>query len=281
MVKSGSKPFVKRYTTRKCSTIACTNSEQLACDSIESFASSYLSDPETCDFGPLVDARIHAQAKYGEGTNVSLNFFDFKAQVNRFLGNEGVRSSLAQRLRPGNQSSLFTVYFGLWDILEYSTLEYEPASRAIENSIFELFKSLDILSEHVSHPINVVIPQVIDLTFLPWVQSLKFRSHENFAEQQHRMIFLVRYWNDVLLRTAKEWKNGQVYIPDPNALITEQVRIAQLFAQEMSDTSGVGRQVPLFREVEKPCLSLGKTTNEKDVKLAVEMCHDPSQYLFW
>lgn len=254
---------------------------QLGCDSVDNFARSYLFDPETSSFGAVVDALLHARTKYGENVISNATTFDFTTQALQFMLYDKTEPNFIERMRKTDQKTTFTVFFGLWDILEYATLEYGPASRAVEQSIAKLFATLDVLSVNATRPVQVVIPRMIDLTFLPWVQSVKYDTQEHFAERQHQLVFLAKYWNTVLLRTAKEWKNGEVYMPDPNAMIMEQVRIAQLYAREISDASGIGKQAPLFEEVEQPCLALDQSANATSLQAVIEKCGDPSRYLFW
>ena len=123
---------------------------------------------------------------------------------------------------------------------------------------------------------------VIDVTILPRFQSTKNATQEHFAESQHLLVFLWRYWNTLLLQRATKWGNGQIFMPDSNALIMEQVRAGQLHAKEMSDASGVGKQAPLFEYVQQPCLALKQEEGAADLQAAtVEKCVDPARHLFW
>jgi len=70
-------------------------------------------------------------------------------------------------------------------------------------------------------------------------------------------------------------------MPDPNALIMEQVRAEQLHAGQISDASGVGKEASLFPKIEQPCLAM-KLENSDDPQAAVvEKCVEPAQHLFW
>lgn len=124
---------------------------------------------------------------------------------------------------------------------------------------------------------------VVDVTILPRFQSTKYATQEHFAESQHLLVFLWRYWNTVLLQGATRWKNGEIFMPDPNALIVEQVRVGQLHAKQMSDATGLGKQAPLFEYVQQPCLSTkpeGRGATNLQAA-TVEKCVDPAQHLFW
>ncbi|KAL6711355.1 hypothetical protein ACN47E_005886 [Coniothyrium glycines] len=256
--------------------------QKLGCDRIDNFARSRLANIENSDFGPVVDMNVHELAKHGESIGNTTTFFDFKTQVRQFLSYNKSPANIAQRLSRVDERITFTVFFGLWDILEYAKLEIQPAMSAIEYSIAQLFSCLDTLAEKTATPVRVVIPSMIDVTFLPWFQSFKLDTQEHFAELQHQVVFLRAYWNTLLREAASEWKNGVVFMPDPNMIIVEQVRISQLFARKISDASGVGQQAPLFEEVNEPCLVLQQDVRMTDMQAAVvEKCADPTQYLFW
>ena len=254
---------------------------QLACDDIDNYARSLPSNGNA-DIGSLVDTDIFERAKHGKSSNDNPSSTDFKTQVRQFLLYEKTRIRIAQRLRRINETTTFVVYFGLWEILGCSTLEKSRALLAIEHSITQLLSSLDTLAENVDTPVKVVIPSMIDVTFLPWVQSMKHATQEHFAEHQHQAVFLWTYWNTVLRRTAKQWQKGMIFMPDPDTLIMEQVRVAQLHSKGILDASGLGKQAPLFEEVEQPCLAVKQDHGAAGLQAAVvEKCADPTHFLFW
>jgi hypothetical protein len=212
----------------------------------------------------------------------ALTPFDFKTQVEQFIAYDKGRQLIPQRLRDVDEWTYFTVFFGLWDLLEYSTLETQLAMSAIGRSIEELFENLDVLAEHVALPPKVVIPRMIDVTFLPWFESKRSgASQEQFAETQHQLVFLWTYWNTILLRTASQWKNGSVYMLEPNDLIMQEVRAKQLHSRQISDATGVGKQAPLFEDVEQPCLA-SQPSSASDLQAShVQKCSAPDHHLFW
>ena len=230
----------------------------------------------------MVDSDIYVRATTGKSDDRIVTSFDFKTQVRQFLTYDKGSRYIPERLRQIDEWTVFTVFFGLWDLLEYSKLQREFAMRAIDNSLAELFQSLDALAENATSPIKVVLPSMIDVTFLPRFQSGRNATPEHFAESQHHLVFLWNYWNSVLFQTATQWKNGEVFMPHPNAMIMEQVRVNQLYSRHISDASGIGKQAPLFQYVDQPCLSSKQGSNAADLQAAaIEKCLDPAQHLFW
>lgn len=230
--------------------------------------------------GSLIDSDIRAQAMPGVDSNTQ-TMFDFKTQVQQFLEyeKEKHRVGVPERLRKVDEWTVFTVSFGLWDLLEYSTLEKDYALKAIDNSIEGLFENLDLLARHIPAPMKVVAPKLVDVTFLPRFQSMKDINKEHFAEDQHQLVFLWTYWNMALSRTASQWKHGEIFMPNPNNLIVDQVRAKQLYSKNLSDASGAGKQAPLFDHVEEPCVKSISDDGARILQAAgVEKC---SKHLFW
>lgn len=206
--------------------------------------------------GALVDAGVHAEAQGAKSNDSATTLFDFKTQVEQFITYNKARRIIPQRFRTVDEWTYFTVFFGLWDLLEYSAVEKRIGMAAIEKSIEALFRELDALAEHTIFPPKIVIPKMIDVTFLPAFQSRKKAMREAaFAETQHQLVFLYSYWNTVLFQAASRWKNGTIYMPEPNDLIMQEVRAKQLYMRQISDAAGVGKQAPLFEYIEQPCLA--------------------------
>jgi hypothetical protein len=250
----------------------------MGCDFIDNFARSIPSNVEMSTVGSVVDSDVYANGT-AEKHAQTLILFDFKAQVQQFMGYEKQRRLMPARFRRTGRT-IFTVFFGIWDLLEYSTLEKAKAVHAIDRSIEELFHNLDLLREHVGNPIEVVIPKVVDVTFMPLFQARKNESTSGFAQTQHQSVFLWTYWNTALSQAAVHWSGGDIYMPDFNGIVMDQVRSNQLFSKHISDASGSGKQMPLFDDVERPCL----TTMAGDAELQaaeVEKCFEPARHLFW
>ncbi|KAE8845843.1 hypothetical protein PTNB85_01824 [Pyrenophora teres f. teres] len=254
----------------------------LGCDTIDNFAHSVPDAVGGVQTGALVDAGVHAEAKGAKSNNSAVLPFDFKTQVEYFITYNKGRRIIPQRFRKMDQWTYFTVFFGLWDLLEYSGVEKRIGMAAIEKSIDALFRELDILAQHTIFPPKVIIPKMIDVTFLPVFQSRKKALREAaFAEAQHQLVFLHSYWNTVLVQAASRWKNGTIYMPEPNELIMQEVRVQQLYMRQISDAAGVGKQAPLFEYVEQPCLA-SQRSNAIALQVAdIHKCSAPAKHLFW
>ena len=207
-----------------------------------------------------------------------LAVFDFKTQVEQYI-NSTSRNPFSVRKTP-NDRTVFTVFFGIQDVWEYAALEKDRAMQAIERSISELFHNLDRLAEHAGNDITVVVPRIVDLTFLPRFQALRDQSPETFAQKQHQYAFLANYWNTVLSQAAVEWRGGSIFQPQVDQIVVSQVRAKQLYSGKVEDAFGLGRQMPVFDEVEKPCLTQ-VDSNDGDGADAMEKCFKPDRHLFW
>jgi hypothetical protein len=205
---------------------------------------------------------------------------DFKTQVQQFLANEKEAYSVSQRFRTGDDWTIFTVFFGLWEILQYSTLEKDFATLAVDNSVAELFHQLDLLAAHALSPVKVVLPQMIDITFLSRFKPTENDEDGRYARVQHQRVFLTTYWNAVLFRGAVQWQKGDIFVPDSNAVFMEQVRAKQLHLAEPSDASGSGKSIPLSEYVEQPCLTIPSDSSTPNPQTDVGKCSDPTMHLF-
>lgn len=254
---------------------------QLTCNTILNYAQSLPPNADIAAFGSLVDLDIHDETRNNNSRPHTLP--DFKTQIQQFLKHEKKNPTILQQSDPSDPETwtVFTVLFGLWDLMEYAKLERPFAMAAIENSVKVLLEQLDLLAE-VMPTISVVIPSMIDMTFLPRFQAAKNQAHGNFAESQHLMVFLSTYWNAVLLRQAVLWNNGDIFMPDMNSILINQVRSKQLYSDKISDAWNVGRQSPMFDNVVQPCLTRRPDENMNDLHTAgMEKCADPAAHLFW
>lgn len=253
-----------------------TKPSQLHCN-IENFARSRSTDSNVVSIGSIVDLQTLSRTTNGESDHDTLPSLDFKAQVQQFLDlNKGSRY-FPGRQRLINANTIFTVYFGLWDIVEYAELKTDYAMLALQNSVMELFKELDKLAEDAAMPIKVVLPRMVDITFLPRFQSKQNDTQGQYAEEQHNLIYLWTFWNTVLVRLANQWDKGEIYMPDTNNLIMQQIKAGQLQIAGALDGSNYSTQEPLFGSVDRPCLV---PTLENGVK-TFKKCAHPDQHLFW
>jgi hypothetical protein len=227
----------------------------------------------------MIDSNVHSMAVTGKVKNRTT--FDFKTQVQQFLAHEKETYSVLRRFRTGDDWTMFTVFFGLWEILQYSTLERDFAILAVDNSVAELFRQLDLLAAHARTPIRVVLPQMIDITFLSRFKPTENDEGGRYARVQHQRVFLTSYWNAVLFRGAVQWQKGDIFVPDSNAVFMEQVRAKQLHLAEPPDASGSGKSIPLSEYVEQPCLTMPSDGSTPNPQADVEKCSNPTWHLFW
>jgi hypothetical protein len=207
---------------------------------------------------------------------------DLKAQVQEYLMYEKKRYNIPQSLRATDKWTIFTVSFGLWDLLGFQELEVEFAMHAIDNSISELFRQLDLLAMNGATPMKIVLTQMMDITFLPRFQATRNDTRDAFAETEHKSDFLVAYWNAVLLRTAIQWNNNDLFLLNQNAVVMDLVRKSQLSHEGLFDASGIDEGTELIEHVDQPCLKVlsGGSTAKLQADVA-EKCSEPSAHLFW
>jgi hypothetical protein len=255
---------------------------QLGCDFIDNYARSRSG---ALGIGPVVDADLFAQAVTGR--DMSSLAADFKTQVRQFVQYEqGKRGGVSSRLRAVDEWTVFSVSFGLWDVLGYGALEQRAGMRAVDGSVAALFEGLDEVARQVSintkssNKTTVVLPLLVDVTLLPRFQARRRDAlHEQlFAEEQHKLVFLSTYWNTAVARAAAQWEKegkGRVVMPDPNRVIVAQARASQLtVALNRHDHDG---QQPLFDHIARPCL-----TSPDDLNAATTAkCSDADRHLFW
>ncbi|KAH3945277.1 hypothetical protein HBI56_073300 [Parastagonospora nodorum] len=253
---------------------------ELACDLIDNFASSVPMSLNISTVGSVIDSDVHSAAMKGQGDNLSL--IDLKTQVKQFLKYEEKKYRIPRRLRSDDDWTLFAVFFGLWDLLEYSKLEMEFAMRSVDDSIAELFVQLDVLVAQSSTAVQIVMPQMIDVTFFPRFKPSKDGLDLRVAQTQHRMLFLQTYWNAVLFQRAVQWQKGRVFMPDLNDVVIEHVRMKQLYCEGILDAFGSKERMLLVEDVELPCVIMSLAGNATNLHAAaVEKCSDPAAHLFW
>jgi len=178
---------------------------------------------------------------------------------------------------------IFTISFGFYDMWQYATLEIKEAQDAISCSIYELFQQLDIIAEQSSNPPRILMPLLWDITFHPQFVSLSQNQNHgtsHYGEQQHKMIYLVKYWNSAMLQMAGRWPRGDLFLLDWNNWVVAQIRTTQMHELNIYNSSdGAGTERPVFRDVSNACLVVSPP-NEK-VNGSGSRCTDPSQNLFW
>ncbi|KAH7090301.1 hypothetical protein FB567DRAFT_558582 [Paraphoma chrysanthemicola] len=253
--------------------------KELNCDRIDNFARSSSQAQDNSTTGPVIDSGIYSQALAGSDSTQAIS--DLKAQVQEYLSYEKARYNIPQSLRATDKWTVFTVSFGLWDLLGFQDLDLEFAMLAIDNSISELFHQLELLTSNVSSPTKIVLSQMMEMTFLPCFQSMRNDTPDVFAEIEHKSNFLVAYWNTVLLRSAIEWEATDLFLLDPNAVVVDLVRGSQLNQGDRPDASGADGRTQLIEYVEQPCMDVLQDSTSGWQADVAEKCFDPSAHLFW
>jgi hypothetical protein len=183
---------------------------------------------------------------------------------------------------------VFAITVGFWDIWQYATLDLHAAQNAISNSVHTLFEQLDILANSFDEPVEVILPRLWDVSFTPRFMSLALdrgSQSRRFSEEQHKLIYLIRYWNTVLVQYAANWKLGHLYLPDWNAWLLDQIRTVQMTRLGIFDSLGFGKELAAFKDVSNPCLrSIVPMETSDGSSVAMTMparCELPGQHLFW
>ena len=129
--------------------------------------------------------------------------------------------------------TIFVVSYGIWDIYDFSRLDFLIAQNGTDRSIEDLFKQLDILYNHftkhlyspdiVSTSISadsvddaqklsiptfrVILPKVFDPTLLPGWVTLRPAppAPSSVAEQQKNAVYLTQRWNQRVENQLMQW----------------------------------------------------------------------------
>lgn len=208
--------------------------------------------------------------------NIVLEFLpDMMIQVQQWLGHE------AQQGHPANHEFVFSITLGFWDVWQYATLDLRAAQDAISFSIYSLFEQLDIIANAVDNP-KIVIPKLWDVTFTPRFRNLSHETQDkHVGEEQHKIIFLTRYWNLALVHSAAQWHRGYIFLPDWHGWMLDQIRALQMVQLGMNNSLGLGLERPVFKDVSSPCFSIVPQAGSGAASTRVSQCPKPGQYLFW
>jgi hypothetical protein len=129
--------------------------------------------------------------------------------------------------------TIFVISYGIWDIYDFSRLDFLIAQNGTDRSIEDLFKQLDILYDHftkhlyspdiVSTSISadsvddaqklsiptfrVILPKVFDPTLLPGWVTLRPAppAPSSVAEQQKNAVYLTQRWNQRVENQLMQW----------------------------------------------------------------------------
>lgn len=254
----------------------------LACNKKSIFAQPYPSLP-THQLGAVVDAEVFGNATaFFNFTLQPDNIPDLRAQVNQFLA-EDVSSTVDPQAN--YRQTIFTAFFGLWEIWTFVALANVDAERAVSESVGSLFSEIDRLLESKSarstHPI-IVLPRLPDATLLPrWVTS-RTESSDEHGLLQKQAVFLTEQWNNLLESRAKAYEKVDILLPDFGQWMLEIMREPDR-AEYDSIYSRLGRLAgvqPTFADLIQPCVNYTASSETESQQLPV-ICADSGRHLFW
>ena len=200
---------------------------------------------------------------------------DFKHQVQKWVDNESAAllNSSEEGIRSRQNSTIFVVSFGVWDIWDLVGQDYNKAMASVDSSIDVLMGQLDVLSEGWNtNDFKVILTLTPDVTFLP---AFKSTAKKN-PNQQKDTVKIVQYWNDKLRAAAEQWKFGTIHLFDINEFMVGLIRDWQLIAEGVEDER-TGKEDTRWENVNEPCV----TTRRQWVTTSEQECENPEKYLFW
>ena len=200
---------------------------------------------------------------------------DFKHQVQKWVDNESAAllNSSEEGIRSRQNSTIFVVSFGVWDIWDLVGQDYNKAMASVDRSIDVLMGQLDVLSEGWNtNDFKVILTLTPDVTFLP---AFKSTAKKN-PNQQKDTVKIVQYWNDKLRAAAEQWKFGTIHLFDINEFMVGLIRDWQLIAEGVEDER-TGKEDTRWENVNEPCV----TTRRQWVTTSEQECENPEKYLFW
>lgn len=212
---------------------------------------------------------------------------DLRTQVQQWIRFEKSQYMSSRIRETERKSTIFTVWFSLWDLWYNSSKTPDEASKAIEGTIDTLFEQLNEVAKHWSGVVKVVMPEAIDPTFLPgWMATRTGpNGNDKTGDDQRNAVQLVEQWNEMLDNKASKWDRGQLYIYNTNEWLIDQVREQQLAVGKTSDHNRLGQASSPWDNVQIGCLgSSSKDNHSSSTPQTAEglgRCSDPSKYLFW
>lgn len=201
---------------------------------------------------------------------------DLKVQVDQYF---------AQREQIGGPETyagqtIFTAFFGIWDIWTFVQLPEAEAHEAVTKSVESLFAQVDRLvrsySLRSSEKPLVIIPKVPDPTWFPRWFAERTRSSDKFGKLERQAVQLTEQWNDLLVAQADQRQShAMTLLPDFDQWILDQFRaperVANGFANMFASSS---RSV--FTELRQPCVNYTASFPN-----SMPICSDPTRHLFW
>lgn len=184
----------------------------------------------------------------------------------------------------GKRPKAITIFFGLWDIWQYSSLEPAMADDYVAQSVTTLFDQLSVLvrpsNSSDDNPL-LIIPKVFDPTWLPswFVERSGLNGSDRTGKQGRQAVRLTKTWNDLLEKRSSAWNSSRLVIPDFNDRIIKLMRDHRHFTVEQwaTDTNATLPIPGPFDELIVPCTQYNRSSPTSQTRT----CQDPSRHLFW
>lgn len=257
---------------------------QIGCSHHDNFARSMPASWSSGYISPVIDSSLLGNISTFEN-EAAHPLADLRTQVAHWIRFERERSSIGRGHDSKRDGAIFVVWFSLWDLWYFSKGTKDEASEAVDRTMDTLFEQLDVIAEHSSSRMKVIVPEAIDPTFLPGWRAMRtgpFGSDQT-ADDQRNVVRLVKQWNEALDDRAATWEKGDLYISGTHEWLLDQLREQQLIVGKVSDSNGLGTNGSPWIDVQSGCVV---TTNdhssglEKALKV-VDRCPEPNKYLFW
>ena len=205
---------------------------------------------------------------------------DLEIQIQQWLKFEKQQFGTSRLDEIERTGTVFVVWFSVWDLWYYSERETVDAEVAVKKTMDTMFKQLDTIAENWPLDLKTIVPEAIDLTFLPGWRNIRttYRGLDSNGEMQKRAIGLVEQWNRALDLRASRWQKGSMYIYNTNEWLLDQVRERQLVNSHISDANGLGNTQSPWSNVSSGCIQTefaGRDWTD------AARCPDPETYLFW
>ncbi|KAF7720007.1 Uncharacterized protein PECH_008125 [Penicillium ucsense] len=216
---------------------------------------------------------------------------DFKSQVQLWLDaeSETVAGLTEDQIRSRQDRTVFAVSFGLWDIWNLLTVDYNVAEGAVQRRVTTLMAQLSRLAEtwgsrpesgsgSGSNKLKVILTQTVDVTFVPGFAMATGVDYKDAVR-------ILEVWNKKLRQAAQTWDRGTIYLFDTNAFVLDRIRDWQLYAAGIEEQNGLGtNRDPGWENVVDPCVeseSRIQALLPKGMSPSRRQCTNPEKYLFW
>lgn len=205
---------------------------------------------------------------------------DLKTQIQEWLDFEKKQYATDRVSQSERNGTIFTMWFSLWDLWYISMMNISDAEIAITRTVDTLFAQLDMIADNWPAETKVIMPEAVDVTFLPGWHSVRTGPHgsDTHGENLRNAVLLVELWNQALDLRAAHWQGGSMYIYNTNAWLLDQVREQQLCQSHLTDANGLGATKSPWTNVRSACIANNK---EKGDSAGIVQCSDPNTYLFW